>query len=147
MAGMQIPLESLNKRALFKIVLIYRTINRISKDPQLLGGIQQLPYFREKFPPLNSFRGNYSRKYGMWTKMDILYTIKPLSRGLSTDPHPPFLVHVVIECPLIHFGLGWSIAIDSIFYLVEFMINLNWAEICNKNPIEIIVSNELLSKT
>ena len=35
--------------------------------------------------------------------MDILHTIYNLSRdprGLSTDPHPPLLLHVVSECPL-----------------------------------------------
>ena len=38
--------------------------------------------------------------------MEILHTIYSLShdpRGLSTDPPPTLLVHVVIECPLTTF--------------------------------------------
>ena len=61
-----------------------------------LGAIQQLrgPNVRHFLPPIPL----------EWTKMDILHsTIYPLWRdpcGLSTDPPPPLLVHVVIECPI-----------------------------------------------
>ena len=38
-----------------------------------------------------------------WTKMDILHTIYPsyvTPCGLYSDPNPPLLVHVVIECSI-----------------------------------------------
>ena len=75
---------------------VYQKTELILKSLNVLGGHSTITWTRF-YPILTPTLLN-------WTNMDILHTIYPLSRdprGLSTGPHPPYPVHIVIECPLV----------------------------------------------
>ena len=54
---------------------------------KMINYLRQIPYFLIQFPPLNSFRGKYMRKYGTLNQNDFIIFLPFLSAKENLSPY------------------------------------------------------------